>query len=67
VVYLCPLGLIVWSKDNKTAIYFILDALVSKFDTINRIVAGTFYFTAIDSSGKTVKVTNGRFDIKYPN
>jgi len=37
---------------------------VTRADTINRIVAGTFEFEAIDKpSGKEIKVTQGRFDI----
>jgi hypothetical protein len=40
---------------------------ITRVDTINRIVAGTFEFTAenLDGSGETIKVTDGRFDIKY--
>ena len=38
---------------------------LSKFDTIQQIASGTFYFTAIKSAGDTVKVTNGRFDMHY--
>jgi hypothetical protein len=45
----------------------------TRVDTINHILAGTFEFTAehtgspgsSDSPGQTVKVTDGRFDIKY--
>jgi hypothetical protein len=37
----------------------------TRIDTINRIVSGTFEFSAIDkNTGKTIKVTDGRFDIK---
>ncbi len=28
----------------------------------NTIIAGTFYFNAVNSTGDTVKITNGRFD-----
>lgn len=37
---------------------------ISNRDTINSIVSGRFEFTAVNSSGKTVKITDGRFDIK---
>jgi hypothetical protein len=37
---------------------------ISHFDTLNRIVSGTFCFTAVHlATGETVNVTNGRFDI----
>ncbi|MBA9079893.1 MULTISPECIES: DUF6252 family protein [Rufibacter] len=40
---------------------------VTRFDTINYIVSGTFEFTAenLDGSGETVKISDGRFDVKY--
>ncbi len=35
-------------------------------DTVNHIISGTFFFNAIDTnSGKTITVTDGRFDGKY--
>ncbi|WP_187263414.1 DUF6252 family protein [Pontibacter beigongshangensis] len=39
----------------------------TKVDTVNRIIAGVFEFTAenLDGSGQTVRVTDGRFDINY--
>lgn len=37
---------------------------ISNRDTVNSIVSGTFEFTAVNSAGKTVKITDGRFDIK---
>ena len=38
---------------------------ITKADTTNNIVAGRFSFDAIDrATGKTIKVTNGRFDCK---
>jgi len=33
-------------------------------DTINEIFSGTFEFTVVDSQCDTIKITNGRFDIK---
>ncbi len=38
---------------------------ISKFDRINRIVSGTFWFDAIDKQGQKVEVREGRFDLKY--
>jgi hypothetical protein len=38
---------------------------LTRFDSLNHIVAGTFYFDAINSSGEVVHVTSGRFDLKY--
>ena len=36
----------------------------TKVDTTNQLLAGTFEFDAIDNpSGKTIKITGGRFDI----
>lgn len=38
---------------------------ITRCDTINQIYSGTFSFTAIDNStGQTVKITDGRFDAK---
>jgi hypothetical protein len=41
---------------------------ITKADTVNRIIAGTFAFNAINSYGtpKPLSVTEGRFDIKLP-
>ena len=39
---------------------------IKKFDIMNKIVSGTFWFTAIDpTSGKKVEITDGRFDMKF--
>ncbi len=37
---------------------------VTKADTINKIVSGTFEFTGVNSTGKIVKIKDGRFDVK---
>ncbi len=37
---------------------------ISNRDTVNKIISGTFEFTAVNSNGKTVKVTKGRFDVR---
>ncbi len=38
---------------------------ITKFDKINYIISGTFHFTVINPVCDTVRVTNGRFDIRY--
>jgi len=38
---------------------------ITKLDSINRIVSGTFWYDAINSSGEKVQVREGRFDMKY--
>ena len=38
---------------------------LTRIDTVAKVAAGTFQFTALDyQSGKTVTVTNGRFDVQ---
>jgi len=38
---------------------------ITRCDTVNHIYSGTFSFTAVDdSTGKMVKITDGRFDVK---
>lgn len=37
---------------------------ITKFDRENFIIAGTFWFTAVNQFGDTVKVTDGRFDVR---
>lgn len=40
--------------------------VVTRFDTLSRVVSGTFEFTARQASGGTpVRVTEGRFDCKF--
>ncbi len=39
--------------------------LITKRDTVNKIVSGIFHFNAINkNTGEVIKVTEGRFDIK---
>jgi len=39
---------------------------ITKYDSINQIVSGSFWFNVIDSiSRDTIKITNGRFDMHY--
>ena len=37
---------------------------ITRLDTLNRIVSGTFYMTLKGTNGKTYTVTDGRFDLK---
>ncbi len=39
--------------------------ILKKFDEINQIASGTFWFNGVDASGDTVHVTNGRFDMQF--
>jgi hypothetical protein len=41
------------------------ELFIKKFDQVKHIVAGTFWFTAINSSGDSAKITDGRFDMKF--
>lgn len=41
------------------------ELVITKLDTLNKIVSGTFHFSAKDSSGVTKEITNGRFDAVY--
>lgn len=38
---------------------------IKKLDTIKQIASGTFWFTAANGKGDTVKITDGRFDVHY--
>jgi len=39
--------------------------IITKLDSIRQIVSGTFYFNAVNSTGKIVKISDGRFDMLY--
>ncbi len=41
------------------------ELVIKKFDEINQIASGTFWFNAIDTNGDTVHVTDGRFDMQF--
>ena len=41
------------------------ELIIKKFDEINQIASGTFWFNALGNSGDTVKITNGRFDVRF--
>ncbi len=39
--------------------------VITKFDEINQIVSGTFWFDVVTSFGDTLKITDGRFDMQF--
>ena len=38
---------------------------MTRIDTVNSILSGRFYFTGISYLGDTVRITDGRFDVKF--
>lgn len=38
---------------------------LKKFDEVNQIASGTFWFNAVSKNGDTVHVTDGRFDMQF--
>lgn len=38
---------------------------ITKLDSINEIISGTFYFDAVNEAGEIVEIRDGRFDLKY--
>ncbi len=40
---------------------------ITHHDPQNFILSGTFEFTVLDNDGKEIKITDGRFDVKYTN
>ncbi len=43
------------------------EIILTRFDTIHRVISGTFWFDAPTQYCDTIHVTNGRFDITYSN
>ena len=39
--------------------------IITKFDQINQIVSGTFWFDAVNDQGEKVEVREGRFDMEF--
>lgn len=38
---------------------------ITKLDTLQKIISGTFWFDAINSSGEKTEVRQGRFDMRF--
>ena len=51
--------------DYFTYLPFSGELTLKKFDEINQIASGTFWFNAVSSNGDTVHVTDGRFDMQF--
>jgi hypothetical protein len=51
--------------DRDASIYRAGELVITKFDLTKRIVSGTFGFKAYKPGCDTVKVTDGRFDMKF--
>jgi hypothetical protein len=49
----------------ETSIIYNGELWIKKLDSVNQIVAGTFWFNAVNEKGDTVKITDGRFDVHY--
>lgn len=40
---------------------------ITKLDSVNQIVSGTFWYDILDHEGKVHQIRDGRFDFKYTN
>ncbi|HLV23648.1 MAG TPA: hypothetical protein VKY36_02565 [Moheibacter sp.] len=61
-----------WDSDSNLYYDYITneeysgEMTILKLDEDNKIIAGTFWFDCVDiSTGKTSRITEGRFDLKY--
>jgi hypothetical protein len=53
-------------KEYYTREYLQGELKITKLDSINKIISGTFWFDAIDTlSNTTVQIREGRFDLQY--
>ena len=63
---------IYFSDFNKETHLFQVDlnssgsVIITRLDTINQIVSGTFFFTVENAVGERLQITDGRFDYNYP-
>lgn len=55
-----PNGNLFDTNENTTG-----EITITKFDTINQIVSGTFWFDAVNVSNEKVEIRDGRFDMRY--
>ena len=54
-------------KYYETTNIYIGELKITKLDTQQRIISGTFWFDAINSDGEKVEIRDGRFDMHYVN
>ncbi len=47
------------SNDGKNQLH------ITRLDTIDRIVSGTFFFDMINPHGETIEISEGRFDFEF--
>lgn len=55
-----PQSTIIYSESNLPG-----QLIITKFDEINQIVSGTFWFNVVKNPGDTIKITDGRFDMQF--
>ncbi len=68
-----PNAIAKFAKSENNCFYHWTDTLsnhnaylnVTKFDKLNHIIAGTFEFALTTAGCETVRITQGRFDMKY--
>ena len=53
------------SDGSRSAKSYEGELTLTKVDTVNRILSGTFWFNILTDYCDTMKVTDGRFDIRY--
>lgn len=61
-----------WYDDNQKDAFKLKDGLtnsieLTKFDTVKKIVSGTFMVDLANRKNDIIKVTNGRFDLEFTN
>jgi hypothetical protein len=63
------IGLYFFSKKFEKASFswdkeFPGELVITRLDTVNMILSGTFWFDAMNMVNETVKIRDGRFDLK---
>jgi hypothetical protein len=53
-----------WIHNTKKPLYT-GELRLTKFDIINQIASGTFWFDATNANGKKVEIRHGRFDVRF--
>ena len=59
-VFFMPAGNWYYTNDEQTG-----ELKITKFDEINGILSGTFWFNVKHPNGQIVEIRDGRFDVKY--